>query len=91
VHFSSEMKLQIRRTIGIANTNRRSSPDVLANLALSLSADASHSTSKYVQHYSRPLVLTPAEVREINSAVSKRECTVGRMNEEQMKVVDQTA
>jgi hypothetical protein len=33
VHFSSEVKMQnpqISRTIGIANTNRRSSQDVLA-------------------------------------------------------------
>jgi len=35
--------------------------------------------------------LTPAELREIDSAVSKIRVHGGRMNEEQMKVVDQTA
>ena len=35
--------------------------------------------------------LTPAELREINSAFSKIKVYGGRMNEEQMKVVDQTA
>ena len=35
--------------------------------------------------------LTPADLREIDTAVSKIEVHGGRMNEEQMKVVDQTA
>ncbi len=35
--------------------------------------------------------LTPADLREIESAVSKIQVHGGRMNEEQMKVVDQTA
>ncbi len=35
--------------------------------------------------------LTPADLREIESAVSKIKVHGGRMNEEQMKVVDQTA
>jgi aryl-alcohol dehydrogenase-like predicted oxidoreductase len=35
--------------------------------------------------------LTPADLREINTAVSKIKVHGGRMNEEQMKVVDQTA
>lgn len=34
--------------------------------------------------------LTPADLREIDSAVSKIKMHGGRMNEEQMKVVDQT-
>jgi aryl-alcohol dehydrogenase-like predicted oxidoreductase len=35
--------------------------------------------------------LTPADLREMDSAVSKIKVHGGRMNEEQMKVVDQTA
>ena len=35
--------------------------------------------------------LTPADLREIELAVSKIKVHGGRMNEEQMKVVDQTA
>src|SRR6266849_6489574 len=35
--------------------------------------------------------LTPADLREIDTAVSKIKVQGGRMNEEQMKVVDQTA
>jgi aryl-alcohol dehydrogenase-like predicted oxidoreductase len=35
--------------------------------------------------------LTPSDLREIDSAVSKITVHGGRMNEEQMKVVDQTA
>ena len=35
--------------------------------------------------------LTSAELREIDAAVSKIKVHGGRMNEEQMKVVDQTA
>jgi aryl-alcohol dehydrogenase-like predicted oxidoreductase len=35
--------------------------------------------------------LTPADLREIDTAVSKITVHGGRMNEEQMKVVDQTA
>jgi aryl-alcohol dehydrogenase-like predicted oxidoreductase len=35
--------------------------------------------------------LTPADLREIDSAISKIKVHGGRMNEEQMKVVDQTA
>src|SRR5204862_4798200 len=35
--------------------------------------------------------LTPADLREIDTAVSKIKVHGGRMNEEQMKVVDQTA
>jgi len=35
--------------------------------------------------------LTPADLREIDTAVSKIREHGGRMNEEQMKVVDQTA
>jgi len=35
--------------------------------------------------------LTPADLREIDTAVSKIQVHGGRMNEEQMKVVDQTA
>jgi aryl-alcohol dehydrogenase-like predicted oxidoreductase len=35
--------------------------------------------------------LTPAELREIDTAFSKIKVYGGRMNEEQMKVVDQTA
>jgi aryl-alcohol dehydrogenase-like predicted oxidoreductase len=35
--------------------------------------------------------LTPADLREIDAAVSKIKVHGGRMNEEQMKVVDQTA
>jgi aryl-alcohol dehydrogenase-like predicted oxidoreductase len=35
--------------------------------------------------------LTPADLREINTAVSQIKVHGGRMNEEQMKVVDQTA
>jgi aryl-alcohol dehydrogenase-like predicted oxidoreductase len=35
--------------------------------------------------------LTPADLREIETAVSKIKVHGGRMNEEQMKVVDQTA
>src|SRR6267143_76736 len=35
--------------------------------------------------------LTPADLREINTAVSEIKVHGGRMNEEQMKVVDQTA
>jgi aryl-alcohol dehydrogenase-like predicted oxidoreductase len=34
---------------------------------------------------------TPAHLREIDAAVSKIKVHGGRMNEEQMKVVDQTA
>ena len=34
--------------------------------------------------------LTPADLREIDTVVSKIEVHGGRMNEEQMKVVDQT-
>ncbi len=37
------------------------------------------------------VVLTPADLREIDTAVSKIKVHGGRMNEEQMKVVDQTA
>jgi hypothetical protein len=35
--------------------------------------------------------LTPADLREIDTAVSKIQVHGGRMNEEQMNVVDQTA
>jgi hypothetical protein len=35
--------------------------------------------------------LTPADLREMETAVSKIQVYGGRMNEEQMKVVDQTA
>jgi aryl-alcohol dehydrogenase-like predicted oxidoreductase len=35
--------------------------------------------------------LTPADLREIDTAISKIKVQGGRMNEEQMKVVDQTA
>jgi len=35
--------------------------------------------------------LTPADLREIDTAVSEIKVHGGRMNEEQMKVVDQTA
>ena len=35
--------------------------------------------------------LTPADLREIDTALSKIKVHGGRMNEEQMKVVDQTA
>jgi aryl-alcohol dehydrogenase-like predicted oxidoreductase len=35
--------------------------------------------------------LTPSDLREIDTAVSKIKVHGGRMNEEQMKVVDQTA
>jgi len=35
--------------------------------------------------------LMPADLREIDTAVSKIKVHGGRMNEEQMKVVDQTA
>jgi hypothetical protein len=35
--------------------------------------------------------LTPADLREIGAAVSRIKVCGGRMNEEQMKVVDQTA
>jgi aryl-alcohol dehydrogenase-like predicted oxidoreductase len=35
--------------------------------------------------------LTPPDLREIDTAVSKIQVHGGRMNEEQMKVVDQTA
>ena len=35
--------------------------------------------------------LTPADLREIETALSKIEVHGGRMNEERMKVVDQTA
>lgn len=35
--------------------------------------------------------LSPADLREIDTAVSKIKVHGGRMNEEQMKVVDQTA
>jgi len=35
--------------------------------------------------------LTPADLREIDAAVSKITVHGGRMNEQQMKVVDQTA
>ena len=34
--------------------------------------------------------LTPADLREIDTAISKVKVQGGRMNEEQMKVVDQT-
>jgi aryl-alcohol dehydrogenase-like predicted oxidoreductase len=37
------------------------------------------------------VLLTPADLREIDTAVSKIKVHGGRMNEEQMKVVDQTA
>jgi aryl-alcohol dehydrogenase-like predicted oxidoreductase len=35
--------------------------------------------------------LTPADLREIDTAISKIKVHGGRMNEERMKVVDQTA
>jgi hypothetical protein len=35
--------------------------------------------------------LTPSDLREIDTSVSKIKVQGGRMNEEQMKVVDQTA
>ena len=35
--------------------------------------------------------LTPADLREIDTAISKIKVHGGRMNEQQMKVVDQTA
>jgi aryl-alcohol dehydrogenase-like predicted oxidoreductase len=37
------------------------------------------------------VLLTPADLREIDTVVSKITVHGGRMNEEQMKVVDQTA
>jgi len=37
------------------------------------------------------LQLTPADLREIDTALSRLKVRGGRMNEEQMRVVDQTA